>query len=179
MTYQRLPGRGVGWAGYCRLYLGPDHLLMASGTGYAETYKRFFFRDIQAFTLQRTRLATGWTWFWAAMLLACLAVWLLALLAGAPARMQGVIAGAVISSLFALPLLVNLALGPTCACHVRTAVQTEKLPCLRRVRTAEKVLRMLGPLIQAAQGPLPAQVLETVAAAPPPVRAGPGLATPP
>ena len=36
------------------LWLGKDHLLCVETTGYTETYKRFFFRDIQVLTLRRT-----------------------------------------------------------------------------------------------------------------------------
>ena len=48
-------------------------------------------------------------------------------------------------------LLINLALGPTCACHIRTAVQTERLSALNRVRTARKFIARVEPLIAAAQ----------------------------
>ena len=52
--YQKLPGRGVGFTGYSRLFVGPDHLLLVWSTGYSEHYRRFFFRDIQAFLVART-----------------------------------------------------------------------------------------------------------------------------
>jgi hypothetical protein len=51
-------------------------------------------------------------------------------------------------------LVANLLLGPTCVCHLKTAVQTEELPSLRRLRRARKVLARLRPLIVAAQGEL-------------------------
>ena len=50
------------------------------------------------------------------------------------------------------PLLLNLLLGPTCVCYLRTAVQIDRLAAIRRVRRAERALDRLRPLIEAAQG---------------------------
>ena len=44
--------------------------------------------------------------------------------------------------------------GPSCRCHIRTAVQTEVMPSLNRIRRADKVLTSIKPLIDAVQGPL-------------------------
>src|SRR5262249_54585927 len=62
-TYQSLPGRGrrsgfvsFGIAsGWCSLWLGPDHLLAVDSKNYQEEYKRFYYRDIQAFIARRTK----------------------------------------------------------------------------------------------------------------------------
>ena len=48
--------------------------------------------------------------------------------------------------------LINLALGPTSACQIRTAVQVEDLPSLNRLRRARKVLNRVRPLVVAVQG---------------------------
>jgi len=53
---------------------------------------------------------------------------------------------------FGLPLLINILRGRTCRCFLRTAVQTEQLPPLSRVRRAQKVFARIRPLIAAAQG---------------------------
>ena len=45
----------------------------------------------------------------------------------------------------------HVMLGTTCRCLIRTAVQTEELPSLRRVRNADKVLARIRPLIESAQ----------------------------
>ena len=58
----------------------------------------------------------------------------------------------IITGIFGFFLFLNLLRGPTCSCHLRTAVQHEELPSLRRVRNAEKVLARIRPLIEAAQG---------------------------
>ena len=70
VQYQRLPGGGMARKGSsfiaatrttCRLWLGDDHLLQVESMGgYSETYKRFYFRDIQAIIVQRTRTWVVW-----------------------------------------------------------------------------------------------------------------------
>ena len=40
------------------LWLGRDHLLCVDSSGYTETYKRFYFRDIQAVTIVATKRRT-------------------------------------------------------------------------------------------------------------------------
>ena len=58
-------------------------------------------------------------------------------------------------------LLINLSRGRTCVCHIRTAVQTEELPSLRRLRTARKATALLKPLIEEAQGTIPPEELQS------------------
>ena len=42
------PGFAVAFGGRCSLWLGRDHLLRIDSSGYTESYRRFFLRDIQA-----------------------------------------------------------------------------------------------------------------------------------
>ena len=128
------------------LWLGPDHLLFVDSNGYTETYKRFYFRDIQAFVVQRTSAATTTNIVLTVMLVFALVPAL------AVQSMGGKIFCFTLAGLFALIMLVNLLLGQTCRCFLRTAVQTEQLPPLNRVRGAQKVFARLRPLIAAAQG---------------------------
>jgi hypothetical protein len=156
--YMRLPGGGMkrGSAGffavtrsYCRLWLAKDHLLLVdSEGGYSETYKRFYFRDIQAFILRKTK---GWA----------VGNGILATITGlflvfglSVSDVDGRIALLVIAAIFGLILLANVLFGPTCTCHLKTAVHLEELPSLRRLRRARKVLARLKPLVNGAQGEL-------------------------
>ena len=152
--YQRLTrarprsGFAVVYTPRSSLWLGKDHLLCVDSTGYAENYKRFYFRDIQAITIRKTegckvRLIVygGLTVFFgmlAAIYRQAVTTWLF----GLPA------------ALFALLFAINLFAGPTSACLLQTAVQTEELPSLNRLRRARKVLERLRTLITAAQGQL-------------------------
>jgi hypothetical protein len=144
IAYRRLPGRGTTLAHYVRLYQGPDHFLQAASTGWNETYKRFYFREIQAVVIQRTLWQHAWTAAWGASFAL---FGTLALGAGGDA---GIVLG-VIAGFFLLCLLTNVGLGDTCNCYIRTAVQTEKLQTLTRVRTARRFLARVRPVIEQAQ----------------------------
>jgi len=134
------------------LWLGDDHLLLVECTGYSETYKRFFFRDIQAFSIRQTKTRAAWNWVWGILLaLSGLIIW--AVSSGGEA-LGPIIAASIVLVIFGLPLLLNIALGPTCECEIRTAVQTERLPSLCRVRKTQKIMNLVRPLIIDAQGQL-------------------------
>ena len=133
------------------LWLGPDHLLCVETEGYTESYKRFYFRDIQAITLRKTArmgviatvtgLLAGLFSFVALAVAAIEAKWVFGILAG----------------ICAIPFLLNLLYGPSCACRLQTAVQTEDMPSMGRVRRARKVIARLRPLIAGAQGQITAE----------------------
>jgi hypothetical protein len=130
------------------LWVGKDHLLCIDTNGYTETYKRFYFRDIQAVILRKT---VEWHIISVILSLIVGGFGLIALLGGnaAVAWIFGTIAG-----LFGLLLLLNIIGGPTCSFHMRTAVQVEHFPSISRVRVARRMLTRLRPLIASAQGQL-------------------------
>lgn len=147
--YRRLPGRAAGLASYTTLYVGPDHLLLVSSTGYNETYKRFYFRDIEGLTVART--SGGTTTSIVAASLAGLSLLLTIFFSLPGGDIAGTITFGVVTAILSGVLAGNLVLGPTCRCRIHTAVQTEKLPSLNRVRRALRVLRQIQPLIESAQ----------------------------
>lgn len=179
--YVKLPGRGPRSKGLVShssftLWVGPGHLLqIESHGGYTEDYKRFYFRDIQAITVRQTQTAAIWTT-------------ILAVTAGtfgliAWSVREQPIAFAVLCSFASLAgvcLAVNAARGATSVCHLKTAVQLNELPSLRRLRTARKTLAILQPLIEQAQGSFNSEALqahlETTAQTPPPLQPGPSFA---
>jgi hypothetical protein len=126
-------------------------LLSIDSTGYSETYKRFYFRDIQAVILRKTKGERTWALVFGAP------GGLFALFAFLAARGGDVVTAWVlgtVAGLCLLALLLNLAAGPTCTCQLRTAVQTEELAPLHRLRRARKVLNRLRPMMVEAQGEL-------------------------
>jgi hypothetical protein len=165
-AYKRLPGRGVTWGGPSRVWLGEDHVLLVLTRGYVETYRRFFFNDIQALVVRQTQVGKIWNAVWA------MAAGFFLLIAVA---LNGV--AMVVMLCFAAPfvaaLIINVALGPTCAFYVRTAVQAERLAAVSRTRAAEKFIARIQPLITAAQGELPREELAVELAL---VQAGHGVA---
>ena len=135
-------------SGNSSLWLGKDHVLCIDTTGYNESYKRFYFRGIQAFLIRKTARHK-----WVALVLAVLtlAFSLPAALSSEP-TIKYIFGG--IAGMFFMAFVINLALGPACYCHIRTAVQQEQLPSLNRLRRARKVLDRVRPHIAAAQGEL-------------------------
>ena len=158
--YQRLTRARLRRAGFftavatrSSLWLGKDHLLGIDSNGYGEDYKRFHFRDIQAVTLVATKRRLIWNWVLSVPTALCAIGWSINFVSSAGSPGDVIFAAGMIS-FFALPLLINNLLGPSCACQLRTAVQTEDLPSLNRFRRARRVLDRLRPLIAAAQGQL-------------------------
>lgn len=163
IKYAKLPGSGFSRKGSqllastrtgVRMWLGDDHLLQVESVGgYSESYKRFYFRDIQAFCLRKTK-----AWFAANVVLGFLTgiffLWALTVQDSA-----GVIALGIFTAVFGAFLLLSVVRGPTCTVHLKTAVHYEELASLRRLRNANKVLARIRPLIEAAQGTAPAETL--------------------
>jgi hypothetical protein len=184
--YRRLPGTGYrqvipGWSilllffvigifallfrgRRIQLWQGEEHLLLVEWDGNREFYKRFHYRDIQAFMVRKTfdGMALNGVLGALCLLFAGLAI---------PVPEVGFrIFLLVLAGIFGLLLLSNFISGPTCQCSIRTAVQVEELPSLCRLRRVRKVLERLRPLIAAAQGQLApeevsARMQEKIAAA--------------
>jgi hypothetical protein len=133
------------------LWLGKDHVLCVQSTGYSESYKRYYFRDIQAFITRKTNANVVWVIIWGVLAAFCILI-------GLAHRVDN---GALpifltLSVPFLAAALLSLTLGPTCSCQVRTAVQTEYLPLIR-LRKAHKFFDAIRPLIAEAQGRLAAE----------------------
>jgi len=150
-NYHKLPGTGHQLGGYTRLYRGMDHLLQVSSVTFSERYRRFYFRDIQAFIVVRTN-----SWIVVITLFLILALLLIGLAVGVGDSVGSIVLGGFAALLLTLALIVGLR-GPSCRCYVRTAVQTETLPSLNRLRRVENILAELQPIIAAAQGPMPVE----------------------
>lgn len=145
--YKKLPGKKRKFMGFNTLWLGKDHLLSVDSRIYSEDYKRFYFKDIQAIIGCKMN-----SWKIINIILAAIALLLLWLsFSVGPA---GSIFLKFMSCVFLLGLLVYLLWGPSWACSLKTAIQTENLPSLYRFRKFKKALRLLGPQIEMAQGNL-------------------------
>lgn len=158
--YQPLPGRGRNWMGTSRVWLGEDHVLLVQSRGYTESYRRFFFKDIQAIVVQRTHTGKTWNGIWSGL-------WaLFAILAAVVQDSVGAIILLSLGAPFGIAFIVNLILGPMSTCHIRTAVQTERIPALSRLRSTQKFIARIEPFIVAAQGELPPETLSALASPP-------------
>ena len=151
-SYTHLPGRGLRREGFvaltrtwCTLWLAEDHVLSVDNHVFSEDYKRFYFRDIQAIVMRKTRRGAVWN----VVLSVFLALWLWLMFL--ERSNEGRIAWLIVVVIFMALLAINVLRGPTCSCQLITAVHQEMLPSLNRMKTAEKVLSILRQRIRSAQ----------------------------
>jgi hypothetical protein len=147
--YTKLPVKKRGAVGISRLYLASDHLLSLESNTYTENYFRFYFTDIQAIVTRRSDRGTIWS-----ILLGFLALLLTTCTVGAaaPPMDYSVFFWAPLAVAFLAIAGYNLYLGPTCETHIQTALGTHEIPALNRVKSAQRMLRRIKPLIDQAQG---------------------------
>lgn len=166
--YRPLPGRSRKWFALAlnqryRLWLADDHVMQVCQTGYNESCKRFYFKDIQACATSRTSAGQRMAYTWGALLSIVAIFFVVALLLG------GSIVGDVIwgtfAIAFAIGFAINYSLGPTCTCTLYTAAHAEDLPGLRRLKAARKTIGLLVTQIETVQGEVNESVLDQAEAA--------------
>lgn len=155
IPYRLLPGlmRRTGFinpSSY-RLWMAPDHLLFLTINHYSETSKRFYFRDIQALVISNNNKGRN----------SSIAIGIITIIFGIISLTflkseipELATVTLVCGSMTLIGLVINFIYGKTCTVRLHTAVQVEELPSLRFLRTTIKVVGMLKPMIEAAQGRL-------------------------
>lgn len=163
--YHKLAKTG-GLFAYYSLWQGTDHLISVEANMTSEDYRRFYFRDIQAITVQKTGMSHVYSFLFGLPCVLALTVGTL----GDTTELPWLI----FSALAGLLLAVNLLRGPTCVCHIRTAVQSVRIRAFVRMRRLNRVLDQILPLIAESQKNLPAAPasLSPGAEAPQPVPSG-------
>jgi hypothetical protein len=158
--YRKLPGLGYFGLGFSRNWVGEDHLLAVSSFLGVERYRRYYFKDIEAFIVRRTAARLIWNAVFAgaALISAILAgiIWLGSNKGGPDSEVGrgfAVFFGIAAAGCIAL-VAGNSLRGATCAVYIQTTSGGEQLPALLRSRTAERALRRLRPMIEAAQAPV-------------------------
>lgn len=145
-SYQRLPGKKKGFLiGQHTLWQGSDHLLQIYSRLGVEDYKRYYFDDIQAIITRKTGSGSIQNII-LALLFGIFCFY--AVTSGGSWR----ILPALIAAALLLILLVNVIKGPTCETILLTAVQTEKLHSLHRLKTTEPVMNRIRSMIEPRQG---------------------------
>ena len=160
--YKRLPGRRLlsAW-GTDSLWMGNDHLLSIKKKGYTEEYRRFYFPDIQSIYLVKTHDSTIWNVVVGAILVALIFIFVVAWREW-EWETEALIAWGILTGVFLLILLVNFFKGPTCTCLLRTAVQTETMPSLHRVRSAQKAIQIIRSYVESVQGAVSPEKLQSI-----------------
>ena len=145
-AYKRLPGKKKGFLiGHHTLWQGADHLLQIYSRLGVEDYKRYYFDDIQAIITRKTgsgRIAN--------IILG--AIFGLFCFFAVSSSGSWRLLPAIIAATILLILLINILRGPTCETVLLTAVQTEKLYPLHRLKTTEPVMNRLRSVIERRQG---------------------------
>jgi hypothetical protein len=140
------PGRMSG--SRLSLWRGPDHLLQIERDHYTEAYRRFYYADIEIFTVRldnrRRNIAIV-----SGIIVGALLLWGLYLGAGVGG---GVVFG--FAGFFLIPFVYNLVRGPSCVVHVTTAVHREELQSVRRVKGALKLMQVIRDGAAQSQGVL-------------------------
>ncbi len=154
--YQKLPG---GFRGFIRgysLWAGPDHLLFVDSTRFSETYKRFYFQDIQAIIIRKTpRFAVPYYWILCAIAAA------IAMSLGLAQRRFGFLWPPAALAIAAIGIYLYVAaMFQSCTCHLITRVNKTEMPSLFRLGSARRFMALLSPRLSAAQGELPADWVE-------------------
>ena len=140
--YRRLPGRS-GLFIRNSLWMGADHLLRVRRNPFSESYRRYYFADIQAIVVTELSNAAepyGYT-----------AAALLILTAGVLVYTRHPVWGCV-CGLIALAAFYASWRSANCACYIETSISAERLASLRRHRDAAKAVALLKPEIEKAQG---------------------------
>ena len=150
-NYRRVAA-GFNFAGRSSCWLAADHLLVVEQQFVAEEYRRFSLTDVQTLLLRRTLPGRIGAWLLggSTLLFGALgggfAVNLVPNSGDTPAVFFGGI-----TALLGTSLLIHLALGPTAALELRTAVQTYRVPGVSRWRKGLKVFNALTAAASAAQ----------------------------
>lgn len=151
VKYSKFPAKRKNFVGSDRLWTAPDHLLIVSSTGISESYKRFYFRDIQA--LNTVKTLSNYVKLWvtgAVFVLLCI----LATFSMTDPDSGGI--GAIMALIVGLPVMyyiIRLALeGASCRCYIYSSVQEEKLAPIDTIKKANRLYDFLIPEIEKCQG---------------------------
>jgi hypothetical protein len=148
--YSRMPGRS-GFFVRNSLWMGADHVLSVRRNPFSESYRRYYFTDVQAIVLAEipdTLEPYGY-----------IAAALLVLTAGALVYTRHPVWGT-LSALTALVAFFVSWRSANCAGYLKTSVSIEKLPSLRRRGDAAKTMAMVKAQIERTQGIVNPELLE-------------------
>lgn len=132
-----LPGRAM-------LFMNDKELINVTDDWFTQEQRRFNLKDIRAIVARRL---PGWTILNVFLMFVILIFFLI----GTGTENYWIVG---VSGLFLFILFLNILPGPTCSCHIWTAVSTARLPAVVRVAGFRKMIRSLRPRIEAIQGVL-------------------------
>ena len=141
-TYRRLPGRSGIFIRHS-LWMAPDHLLRVRAHPFAQEYRRYHYKDIQALILTERESTAQYYLYGFAAFFGLLAFVLPT--SGHP--VWGTLSAFVGAFLFYAGWRI-----PNCACRIQTRVSTDRLPSLGKIRIARKALPLVRSAVDQVQG---------------------------
>jgi hypothetical protein len=148
--YSRLPGRSGFFVSHS-LWLSSDHLLSVRRNPFSESYRRYYFNDIQAIVFTELSNLVAPYGYTVAVLLFVTTVALF--YTRHPAW-------GIFCALVSLATFWASWRSADCACYVQTSVSSEMLPSLRQKVNAGKTLVLLKAAIEKTQGAVSAEVFQ-------------------
>ena len=135
------------------LWLDDTQLIQESMRAYTQEIHRFALADIQTIQFRRTPRGLIYNLILA---VPCVALLILVATTGNDRTMSfgDRVAFGSIAAFFAVFLLVNLLRGPPCRATLTTALGSQPLPSLSRVRAAQRALALIAGNVAAIQGAL-------------------------
>lgn len=152
------------------LWQGPDHLLQIERDGYGENYRRFFYADIEIFTVRLDNRRRNIAFILGGLAAVMLAI---AFIGFAGSSSGGGAVFLTFAGIFLMPFIYNMVRGPTCVAHIATAVQREQLRSVGRLKQAMRLLQVIRDGANQAQGTLAPDMVRVkfeLQNAPPPLR---------
>ena len=143
-SYKRLPGR-TGLFIRHSLWIAPDHLLRVRAHPFAQEYRRYYFKDIQALVLTESPNPAVYFLYGFAAFFGLLCV----LLFSSKHQVWG--------TLLALPTILLLYIAwriPECVCRIQTRVSADWLPSLGKLRSAHRSIARIQQAVEGVQGQL-------------------------
>ncbi len=150
--YRRMPGRS-GLFVRDSLWMSAGHLLSVRRNPFSESYRRFYFTDIQAIVI--TDLRDLWAPYGYAA-----AAFLIVTAATLVYTRHPVWGG--LCTIVALAAFIVSRHSADCACYLQTSVSSELLPSLRKRVDAGKAVALLKAEIEKVQGSVSGEVFEAV-----------------
>lgn len=148
--YKKLPGTRRGIIARASSWEGDDHILLVEGSRISETYKRVYFRDVQALMImRRNRFVIEAPW-----LLVPPVLLIVALSLPAPWRATGwLMAGLIVAAVLVYLYVAAFFYG--CNLYIATAVGNVRVKSIFREWQARRFHQKLTPLVMAVQQTAP------------------------
>lgn len=156
-----------------QLWAAPDHLMLVTSIYAFETYRRFYFKDIEALVIRRTKSQR--TWIVTSGIVIGLFIIFAALFVFAGRRGKLSDAGTMegwaifcgfVAGFFLIVLIWQLVLGPTCVVFLQMPAGLVRLPLFDRLRGALKMRDRLAQAMAAIAPAAPAPAEAPTSATP-------------